>query len=295
MSSRHRPTVGIPLMLVAMMGITTIDGIAKHLAASLNGVQVAWGYFLFITCSLAAGFTIARVPARRWLHARHPRLQALRAALLVFSLACLFFSLRFLPLAEATVISFAAPLFMTALSWPVLKERVGPHRWAAVAAGWVGVIIVIRPGAGVLHWAAALPLAGAVFFAGFQLLTRIITAKEDPLATVFYTSLGGTLLLGLAMPLIWEDPTPAQWGWLALSGALGAGTHLAMINAFAMTEAALLAPFNYSRIIWAVLIGWFVFSDLPDAATILGGGVIAASGLYVLWRERAVSRRRATP
>ena len=294
MPPRHRPSLGIPLMLAAMVGITAVDAIAKHVASSLSGVQVAWGYFTFIAITLATGFTIARIPPRRWLRTRNPGLQLLRAGCLVGSLSMLFVSLQYLELADATVISFAAPLFVTALSWPVLKERVGPHRWAAVLLGWAGVVVVIRPGLGIVHWAAVLPLIGAVFFAGFQLVTRIITACDDHLATLFYTSAGGALLLTLAMPVFWQWPAPETWAWMALSGAIGAGAHFLMINAFAVTEASLLAPFNYSRIFWAVAIGWFAFQDLPDVATLAGGGLIVVSGLYVFWREQ-VSQRRADP
>ncbi len=294
MPPRHRPSLGIPLMLAAMVGITLVDATAKHLAVGLNGVQIAWGYFTFIAVTLALGFLVAGVPPRRWLRTRHPGLQALRAALLVGSLSLLFIGLRYLELADATVISFAAPLFMTALSWPVLRERVGPHRWAAVLVGWAGVVIVMRPGLGVMHWAAALPLIGSMFFAGFQLVTRIITAREDHLATLFYTSAGGALLLTLALPFVWQTPDWPTWGWMALSGAIGAAAHFAMINAFAVTEAALLGPFNYSRLLWALLLGWFAFGDLPDGPTLAGGGLIVASGLYVLWRER-VNRRPARP
>ena len=282
-------------MLVAMVGITAVDAIAKHVASGLSGVQVAWGYFTFITVTLATGFLIARIPPRRWLRTRNPGLQAFRAALLVGSLSMLFVSLQYLALADATVISFAAPLFMTALSWPILKERVGPHRWAAVLLGWIGVVVVIRPGLGIVHWAAVLPLIGAVFFSGFQIVTRIITAREDHLATLFYTSAGGALLLSTAMPYFWQWPAWETWAWMAVSGAIGAGAHFLMINAFAVTEAALLAPFNYSRMLWAVLVGWYWFGDLPDRMTLVGGGLIVASGLYVLWREQVTHRRAHRP
>ena len=139
-----------------------------------------------------------------------------------------------------------------------------------------------------------LPLIGAVFFSGFQIVTRIITAREDHLATLFYTSAGGALLLSTAMPFFWQWPAWETWAWMAVSGAIGAGAHFLMINAFAVTEAALLAPFNYSRMLWAVLVGWLWFGDLPDTATLAGGGLIVASGLYVLWREQ-IRRRPATP
>ena len=136
---------------------------------------------------------------------------------------------------------------------------------------------MIRPGLGIVHWAAVLPLIGAVFFSGFQIVTRIITAREDHLATLFYTSAGGALLLSTAMPFFWQWPAWETWAWMAVSGAIGAGAHFLMINAFAVTEAALLAPFNYSRMLWAVLVGWLWFGDLPDTATLAGGGLIVAS------------------
>jgi drug/metabolite transporter (DMT)-like permease len=279
--------IGALWMIAGMSAIAIVDGAAKVLAGSLHGMQVAWGYFLVMLVCLLLVAVLRRAPPAQLLRSYRPRLQAARACCLVLSLSCLFFSLRFLPLAEATTIAFTAPLFIVALSGPMLGERVGIRRWAAVLSGLVGALVVMRPGLGVLHWSAMLALVGAFFFAQFNIVTRMLGATDRPMTTLFHTFAIGTVLLSLAMPLVWIAPSAREWLIFASSGALGLFAHYAIYRSLMLADASVVAPLNYVRLVWAIGIGVVVFGDVPDAMTLLGGAITIASGLYVLlWNAR---------
>ena len=277
----------IALLLASIGFITAVDTVAKLKTADLHALHIVWGYFFGITLSLGVyvlalrrdGFVAAMQTRRLPLHMA-------RSASMVLSIGCLFLGLVWLPLADATAINFTAPLFITALSVPILGERVGMHRWAAVAAGLAGVLLIVRPGSSLAQWGALLPLAGAFFFAIYQLTTRVLSSTETTFRTLVYTGVGGLLWCSLFVPFVW---TPLGWDdWLIFAGigVFGAMAHLCLISAFAIAEASLLAPFNYSKMIWAIIAGYLVFGDVPTANTLAGAAIIAAAGLYVLWRER---------
>jgi drug/metabolite transporter (DMT)-like permease len=281
------PLAGVAWMLAGMSAIAVVDACAKVLAASLHGVEVAWGYFVAMLGCLALMILARGIHPAAVLRTWRPALQAARACCLVMSLSCLFFSLRYLPLAEATTIGFTAPLFIVALSGPMLGERVGARRWLAVIAGMAGALLVARPGTGLLHWSAIVALVGAFFFAQFNIVTRKLGATEAPMTTLFYTFSIGTALLSLAVPTVWRDPTPGEWVLFVGSGALGLFAHFAIFRSLALADASAVAPLNYVRLIWAVALGFAIFGDVPDALTLAGGAVIVASGLYVLRASRA--------
>ena len=223
------------------------------------------------------------VPQRQLWRSTRPWLQSARALCLVGSLVCLFSSLRVLPLAEATIISFTAPLFVVALAGPMLGEPVGWRRWAAVLAGLVGAMLVIRPGSDLFQWAALLPLVGAVFFALFSLITRWLGPADPPTTTLFYTTFVGSVVLTLMAAVVWVTPTWTEVAWFWLSGALGVIAHLALVQAMLHADASIVAPLNYVRLIWAISIGIVVFGDWPSTGELVGGAVIVASGLYVVY------------
>jgi len=287
-------------MLLAMSCIGLVDAIAKHLASGLEGVQVTWGYFATMLLFLAvwapcAAFGSSRHAAslsrraaavagiRALLETRHPGLQCLRAACLVASLTCLFTALAYLGLAEATVIGFTSPLFVVTLASPLLRERPSRASRVAVSLGFLGALVVIRPGTTLFQWAALLPLLGAVFFALFNLLTRKLGALDPPRATLFYTFCLGTVLLSAALPWFWVPMSPPEIGFALLSGLLGLVAHASMVRALSLGRASALAPINYIRIVWATGIGYVAFREVPDLATLLGGAIIVFSGLLVAW------------
>ena len=205
---------------------------------------------------------------------------------MVCSISSLFVGLTYLPLAEATAIGFVAPLFITVLSVPILKEKVGIHRWCAVIVGLVGVMIIVRPGGNFWQLVSIMPLIGALFFALFQILTRLLSTTENPLTTLFYTGIGGLFWSSLIVSFVWIDPAPIHLLVFLATGVLGALAHLCMINAFNYAEASLLAPYNYTKLLWVAVFGYFIFDDIPSIDMWFGAGVIILAGLYVLYREK---------
>jgi drug/metabolite transporter (DMT)-like permease len=278
--------IAILLILASIGFITVVDTSAKYLTAELHAFEIVWGYFLGIF--LLLGIYAVAIGARRrgLLRTGRPVLQVARSGLLVLSIATLFVGLTYLPIAEATAIGFMSPLFIVALSVPVLGERVGIHRWVAVVIGLLGVLVIVRPGGGLAHWAVFMPLIGAVCFAAYQLSTRVLAATDTVFATLFYTGAGGFFWTCLLVPFVWTVPTLAEWiGFIAI-GSLGVVAHLCLIKAFEVAQASLLAPFNYTKMIWAALAGYLVFGDIPSLNTLAGCALITASGLYVILRER---------
>jgi drug/metabolite transporter (DMT)-like permease len=287
---QKRTQAGILFLLGAIGFITVVDSAAKYMTAELPPLELVWGYFLGIFICLVGLAASKGGALPRLLTTRRPMLHMGRTGLLVLSISLLFVALKYMSLADATAISFTSPLFITLLAIPILGERVDRARWLAVFAGLGGVLVIVRPGSGLASWISLLPLLGAVAFAGFQIVTRLLASTENTFATLFYTGAGGLAWSTLSLPFIWVTPEPLYWLAFLLQGALGVGAHLCMIKAFELAEASLLAPFNYSKIIWAAGAGYLVFDDRPSLNTLAGATIIALAGLFVLLHERRNSR-----
>ena len=277
----HARFAGAAWMLLGTSCIAIVDGMAKYLSATLNGVQIVWGYagasfLIVLVVALARGESPAAL-----VRSRRPWLQIARGACLACSLSALFVSLRYLPLAVATTVAFTAPLMITALSGPMLGERVSAGRWMAVAVGMAGAVVVIRPGTALFHWASLLTVLGALFFALFNIATRKVGGFDRPMTTVFYTFVISTALLSAVVPLVWVAPTPSEWWLFAASGLLGFVAHFSIARSLMLADASAVAPLNYVRLLWAIGIGLVVFGHVPDAWTLAGGALIVASGIYV--------------
>lgn len=270
--------------------IAVVDTAAKYLTDDLHPVQIVWGYStaIFLHIALFAAWRGARgsIPFRTLVRTRRPAMQLARAGLLVVTICLLFAGFVWLPIAEATVLNFMAPIFVALLSAPLLGERVDPHRWLAVAAGFAGVLVIVRPGSEIAHFAALFPLASALSFAGFQLMTRIVSRSDSTLATVFHTGAGTCLWSSLIVPFVWTPMSGRQWLGFAVLGTLGTCAHICLVRAFTLAPAALVSPFTYTKLLWVSILGFFVFGDLPGANTLAGSALIVAGGLYVVHRER---------
>lgn len=291
MFSSLPPTVsGVLVFTVGLSFIALADAMAKVLGESMASPQVVWLYLVSVLTALMIYLLLTRQNLRQIARTKKPRLQIARGLSILASLTFIFGSLQFLPLAEATVINFTGPLFMVALAGPMLGERVGWRRWAAVIVGLAGAMIVVRPGSVVFQWAALMPIASAIFFALFQLLTRKIAGHDGALTTLFYTQIVAAAGATLAAPFFWSPLTLYQLGFAFLAGCVGLTAHICMFNAFRLADASLLAPINYTRIVTSVLLGYWIFGDLPDLYTILGGAVIIGSGLFVIYRETRAKR-----
>jgi drug/metabolite transporter (DMT)-like permease len=285
-----RSVAGIGLMVLAILLFTVMDTLGKDLTGRYPVPQVVWARYFFQLALMM--LLIPRVGIMELVRTARPGIQVSRGLLLAISTLCLIGAISFVPLADAYTITFTAPLLVTVFSIPLLGERVGWRRWSAVLAGFVGVLIVIRPGFGATHWALALPLITALGFALYQILTRKVSTVpgESPLAMLFYLACVGTAIMTLLVPFFWREVAPVDWLAMTAMGALGGLGHLILIRALTIAPASLLAPFAYSQIVWALMLGYLVFDDMPDRWMLIGCCVIVASGLYVFYREAVLGK-----
>jgi drug/metabolite transporter (DMT)-like permease len=282
-SSARNPMHGIGFVIFMTICFSSLDASAKYLSNELPLWVLLWGRYVF-NFFFVALFFLRGAPAKI-IHTRNIKLQIVRSILLVASTLTFWLALMFLPLADCTVILFVSPLLVTILAAPLLGEIVGRHRWTAVILGFAGMMVVMRPGFTIFDWASILPLVTALFYAGVQISTRILGRTDGALTTLLYSSAGGAIISTIGVLFFWETPSFGQWfvlGWLGFLGALG---HFLMIKAYALAPASLLAPFDYTTLIWATILGFVVFGDLPDAWTVLGAVIIMSSGLYLIRRE----------
>ena len=286
-------TLAMALITLSIFLIAVIDTWAKLLTRDLHPMQITWGYFLAIASYLSLWALFVPKARRLAFRAKRPGLLLLRALLLVSSIAALYIALVRMPIAEATAISFTSPLFMVALAAPLLGETVDRHRWGAVVVGLLGVVIILRPGGDFDHWWALLPVVTAITMGLFQLLTRVLARVEETFTMLFVTGVGALFWCSLIVPFTWHPAGLADFATFYLLGAMGVVVHLSFIAAFQRAEASVLAPFNYTKIVWVTIGGWLLFDDLPGPATWIGCTIIIAATLYVVRHERREAARSA--
>jgi drug/metabolite transporter (DMT)-like permease len=214
-------------------------------------------------------------------------LQLARSFLVFLSTVCNFVALQYLQLVETMSIMFSTPLIVALMAGPILGEWVGARRLVAVGIGFLGVLVITRPGLGAMHPAALLSLTGAVAYAFYGITTRMLASSDSSKTTTFYSSVAGIVLMMPLLPWFWTTPpTVLTWFLLAITGVFGAVGHWLLILAHARAPAAILSPFIYTQIIWMLALGYIIFGDWPDAWTFLGAGIVIASGMYLLYHER---------
>jgi drug/metabolite transporter (DMT)-like permease len=274
---------GIALMIAGVFLFGVMEAMVKTLAQDYEIIQIVWARFLFhflIFLALFSRSGLIGIGATR-----RPGLQITRSFLLLTATTFFFFALLYLPLADATSIGFVSPLLVTALAIPFLGEKVGARRWAAIMVGFVGVLIIIRPGMGVMHWAAVLPLGMALCFSCYQILTRIAARSEDARTTQMWSPALGTLVMSAIVPFFWTTPDITGWTLMILIGFAGGMGHYLLIKGYEIAPASTLSPFVYTQLLWMVIFGYVLFGDFPDAFTIAGGCIVIGSGLYIFHRE----------
>ena len=273
-----------------MLVLPGIDAIAKWLSGSISSGQVTWSRFFFQVLLMAPLLAWTRGSWRDGALALH----AARGALIALATLCFFTGLAWLPLADAIAIFFIEPLLVTLLSALLLGEAVGWRRLSAIAVGFIGAIVVIRPTFAEIGWPSLFPVGAAICFSFYIILTRKLAATIDPVRMQFLAGIFGLLVMSLALVIgsgshievvsaRW--PTAFQWQLLALLGLIGTGAHLLVVIAYRMAPVGVLAPFQYVEIIGATVLGLVVFGDFPDALTWVGVAIIVGSGLYVFHRE----------
>jgi drug/metabolite transporter (DMT)-like permease len=289
-----RVLAGILCAITAVACFATLDTTTKFVSAGVPVLMALWFRYAF----QAVATTVVVLPRMglRVFRTEHPRFQFLRGVLLFLTSLFAFFSLKYMPVGEFTAIVMITPLLITLLAITSLGERVSPLRWALVAGGFTGTLIIIRPGSEAFDWVMLLPLGLVASNAWFQVLTSKLARTEAPLTMHFYTGWVGTLLASVALPFVW---TPIDswtlWGGLVLMGTMGSVGHFLLILAYARAPAATLTPYLYTQIGFAMLGGWLVFSHVPDQASTLGMVLIALCGAGGAWLTVREGRTRILP
>lgn len=274
---------GILLMVTAMVAFTMLDATAKQLVKTLPPAVAVFGRY-FVATVLSLGVML-RSGGFGLLGTRHPALQILRGLLLTGSTILNFIAIMYLQLAQTAAIFFTIPLWVCALSVPLLGEHVGWRRWVAVAIGFGGVLVIMRPGTSDFHWAMLLSIGSAFCGSIYNIVTRKVGARDRAETSLFYVSSIGMLAAAAPLPWLWQMPQGAQWLMLAFMGLAGSAGHFMLIQAHRLAPASALAPFMYTQIIWMILVGYLLFGDVPELWTIIGAGVVVASGLFVFASE----------
>ena len=287
-----RTLQGVLLQLVALAFFVSMDALLKLLVAVYPVPQLMFVRFCFHVALVAIGVRLltGAVPWR----SRAPALQTVRSLLLAVANGALALALVHVPLADATAVSFLAPVLTVALAALWLGERVTPRRWLGVALGFAGVLIALRPPfltGEPLHPAMLLPLVTAVANSVYQLLTRKLAAVDDPRTTFLHTGIAAAAVTAVAQPFVWQPVAAIHWPLLAALGLLGGLGHCLLVLAYARAPASILAPLSYTQLLWAGVAGVTLFNDWPDRWTALGAAVIAAGGVLVAWPGRRAEAR----
>ena len=278
---------GILVMVVAVSLFPFMNAAVKWLSADYPVNQLVWARYAGHLAFCLLLFLPMR--GRRLFRSRRPALQYARSTLLMLSSLSFTTAIIFIPLATASAIGFTAPLVVTALSVPLLAERVGPRRWAAVAVGFAGAVLIIRPGSDSFHWAMLLMLGNAGIYALYQLLTRRIAPHDDAVTTISYTAVVGTVALSLTLPFSFVVPAePLHWLLFAWIGLIGGLSHYLVVLAFRSGPAAVISPLGYVELVTTTAVAFALFGELPDEWTFAGAGVIIACGLFIAYREAKV-------
>jgi drug/metabolite transporter (DMT)-like permease len=281
---------GILLMVAAMSFFVLMDATAKYLAQWYPVPGIVWARYC-INLAMLLAWLAARGELRR-IRTSRPGIQLARGFLLAAATSLYFTSLKVLPLADAAAIGFVLPLFVAALAVPMLGERMDGPRVVAVVVGLAGALAIVRPGSDLFTPYALLPVAMALCNALYQVLTRMVAGEEHPLTSLIWGAIVGAVLLSAAAPAYWIAPAVAwHWALLAMIGLLASIGHYLLIRAYDYASATLLAPYTYTAIVWAVLLGFLLFGQLPDAWSVGGMAVIVASGMFLAVRQRLTVRR----
>ena len=275
--------VGIGAMVAAIALFSVMDVIIKGLRADYGTVQIF--FFRSLFALIPAYVVIRGEGGLATMTTRRLPLQVFRSVLIIAFLICLFYALKLLPLADAYAITFAAPLFITALGVPMLGEAVGRRRWAAIVVGLIGVLAILRPGGGLLSAGGLIVFAGTLCYSLGMIYTRQLSRTERNGVIVMYFTLTSTILSAVALPFGWVWPTAGDWLLLATLGLIGGVGQVFITQAFRSAPAAIASPFQYTSILWGVAFGYLFFDDAPDAIMLAGAAIVVASGLYILYRE----------
>ena len=273
----------ITFNLLAWIILPIMDGFAKYLSSNLPVLQITWArYFFTVIFTFPIMFFFFK---KTLVWTNQPKLQIIRGLILLFANICFFYSISIISLAKALTLAFIAPLIVTAFSPLFLNESVGLRRWTAVFLGFIGSLVVIRPGILEINLASLAALATGILYGFYILVTRKLSSSDNPLLTLLLTGMVGAIIVSTIMPFIWVKPTLLQWSMMATIGVLASIGHFFLILSLKYADASKLAPFSYFEIVTNIAIGYYFFNDFPDNWTFLGLFIIIFSGIYISKRE----------
>ncbi len=286
MSIEQNTRLGIGLMIAVTVVFATQDALSRHLASSYNVwmvVMIRYWFFAAFVIALAArskgGLRAATRSAR-------PKVQIFRSLLLAMEICVMVTGFVYIGLVESHAVFSTYPLLIAALSGPVLGEKVGWRRWAAIGIGFVGVLIILQPGVGVFDPGALFPLAAATMFALYGLLTRYVGRYDTASVSFFYTGTIGAVLMTLVGIWHWQPMLPADWGWMLALCCCAALSHWLLIRAYEVAEASAIQPFAYLQLVFASALGVLIFAEALRINVVIGAAIVVAAGLFTLWRQR---------
>ncbi|TMV84151.1 DMT family transporter [Thioclava sp. BHET1] len=277
---------GILLMIATTVVFATQDGISRHVASEYNVFMVVMIRYWFFAVFVVLLSMRAPGGLRKAVATRQPALQIFRGVLLVTEVCVMVYSFTRLGLVQSHSVFASYPLLVAALSGPVLGEAVGWRRWAAIAVGFVGVLIVLDPDSGAVSALSLVPLSAALMFALYGLLTRYAARQDAASVSFFWTGVSGAAAMTIVGIWFWEPMDAEAWAWVAVLCCTAVTGHWLLIKAFEIAEASAIQPFAFLQLIWAVLIGVFVFGDAIYMHTIIGAGVVVCAGLFTIWRAK---------
>tara|TARA_R100000789_G_scaffold56967_1_gene55156 strand:+ start:235 stop:1128 length:894 start_codon:yes stop_codon:yes gene_type:complete len=282
--------LGIMLMIATTMVFAVQDGLSRHLAENYNVLMVVMIRYWFFAAFVIALALRKAGGIRKAAATTQPAVQILRGVLLSAQICTMVLGFTVLGLVESHAVFTCYPLLVAALSGPILGEKVGWRRWAAIGVGFIGVLVILQPGLRVVDPASAIPLAGAAMFAVYGLLTRYVARRDNTATSFFWTGVTGAVVMTAVGVWFWEPMTPGNWllmGTLCITGVTG---HWLLIRCYEVAEASAVQPFAYTQLIFTVIIGLSVFNEVLRPSVVLGAGMIVAAGLFTLWRERLQRR-----
>ncbi|PJF09558.1 DMT family transporter [Pseudorhodobacter sp. MZDSW-24AT] len=292
MSVTQNTKLGIWLMVLTTMIFAVQDGLSRHLAGSYNVWMVVMLRYWFFAAFVMV--LVSRMPGglRAAVGSRMPKVQVLRGLLLALEICVMVLGFVALGLVESHAVFATYPLLIAALSGPILGESVGWRRWLAIGVGFVGVVVILQPGFGVFRVEALIPLAAALMFALYGLLTRYVAREDAAMVSFFWTGITGAVVMTAVGIWHWEPMRGPDIGWMALLCCTAALSHWCLIRAYEVAEASAIQPLAYLQLPFATMIGLFVFGESLRVNVAIGAGIVVAAGVFTLWRQHVKSRRQ---
>jgi len=289
--SQNNAPLGIGLMIATTFVFAMQDGISQHLAREYNVMMIVMVRYWFFAAFVIAVASRAKGGLRQAVRTDQPKLQIFRGVLLAAEICIAVQGFVYLGLIESHAVFACYPLLIAALSGPVLGEKVGWRRWAAIGVGFIGMLIILQPGTGVFSPYALIPLVSALMFALYGLLTRFVARQDSAATSFFWTGVSGAVLMTIVGIAFWEPMSGPDWLWMGLLCLTGAGGHFLLIKTYEVAEASSVQPFAYLQLVWASSLGLLIFEEQLRTNVVIGASLIVAAGIFTLVRERMAARR----